>query len=94
LKLKYRDCFRELEAVEGIKVIFFGLQVDRKELVRRTIRGGGSHYMKNTMTESHSATGGRSSPWETDLLPVDAGKSVEEVIEEVVALLAIAKDIL
>jgi hypothetical protein len=34
------------------------------------------------------------SAWEIDLLPVDADKSVEEVVEEVIVLLAVAKDIL
>jgi gluconate kinase len=50
--------------------------------------------MKDSMLESQLAIKEQPSTWETDLLPVDADKSVEEVVDEVIALLAVAKDIL
>jgi carbohydrate kinase (thermoresistant glucokinase family) len=93
LKQVYRDGFRELEAEnEGVKVVFVDLQVEKEELMRR-MRGRGNHYMKETMVESQLAIKEQPSSWETDVLPVDADKSAEEIVEEVVALLTIVKDI-
>jgi carbohydrate kinase (thermoresistant glucokinase family) len=94
LKLVYRDCFRELDAEnKGVKVIFIDLHVEKEDLMKR-MRGRESHYMKDSMLESQLAIKEQPSAWETDLLPVDADKSVEEVVDEVIALLAVAKDIL
>jgi carbohydrate kinase (thermoresistant glucokinase family) len=94
LKLVYRNYFRELETDnEGVKVVFIDLHVEKEELMKR-MRGRGSHYMKDNMVESQLAIKEQPSAWEIDLLPVDADKSVEEVVEEVIVLLALAKDIL
>ncbi|KAF2827105.1 male sterility protein [Ophiobolus disseminans] len=88
LKQAYRDHFRGLEREnEGVKVLFVDLQVEEAELVRR-MRERGGHYMKEHMVESQVAIRELPGVWETDVLPVDAGKSVEQVVEDVQALLA------
>lgn len=88
LKKQYRDKLREIEQ-QGAYVIFLDLQAEQEDLVRR-MQARGPHYMKPEMVESQLAIYG--APWadEVDVLPVDAGKSVEEVIEDVEALLKMA----
>jgi hypothetical protein len=71
----------------------FDFDVEKEEPVKR-IRRRGTLYMKESMVESQLAIKEQPSAWETDLLPVDAGKSVEEIVEEAIALLAVAKEIL
>jgi carbohydrate kinase (thermoresistant glucokinase family) len=85
LKKQYRDKFRGMES-QGVQVVFLDLQAEQKELVRR-MQSRDPHYMKPEMVESQLAIYGAPSLDEVDVLPVDAGKSVEEVIEEVEALL-------
>jgi carbohydrate kinase (thermoresistant glucokinase family) len=90
LKQAYRDRFRELEKEnEGVKVLFVDLQVEQEELVRR-MRERGGHYMKESMVEGQVAMKEEPGLSETDVLPVDAGKAVQEVAEEVRALLGMA----
>jgi carbohydrate kinase (thermoresistant glucokinase family) len=90
LKQTYRDSFRELEkGNEGVKVLFVDLQVEQEELVRR-MRERGGHYMNEGMVESQVAIKEEPGLCETDVLPVDAGKAVQEVVEEVRALLGMA----
>ena len=85
LKKSYRDQFRVLMD-EKIRVVFVDLQVEPGELVRRT-KGRGGHYMKDNMVESQLAIWETADVSETDVIPVDAGQCVEEVVEEISGLL-------
>jgi carbohydrate kinase (thermoresistant glucokinase family) len=85
LKKQYRDKFRTMES-QGVQVVFVDLQAGREELVRR-MQSRDPHYMKPEMVESQLAIYGAPAADEIDVLPVNAEKSVEEVIEEVEALL-------
>ncbi|KAI4612274.1 putative NRPS-like protein biosynthetic cluster [Alternaria metachromatica] len=85
LKKSYRDEFRIL-VDEKIQVVFVDLQVEPEELVRRT-KGRGGHYMKENMVESQMAIWETADVSETDVVPVDAGQCVEEVVEEISGLL-------
>lgn len=85
LKKEYRDKFRTMEA-QGVQVVFIDLQAGQKELVRR-MQSRDPHYMKPEMVESQLAIYGAPAPDEVDVLPVNAEKSVEEVIVEVETLL-------
>ncbi|KAJ4993423.1 nrps-like protein [Stagonosporopsis vannaccii] len=88
LKKQYRDKFRAMEQ-QGIQVVFLDLQAEREELVKR-MQSRDPHYMKPEMVDSQLAIYGAPLVEEVDVLPVDAGKSVEDVIEEVEALLKMA----
>ena len=85
LKKQYRDKFRGMKS-QGIQVVFLDLQAEQEELVRR-MQSRDPHYMKPEMVESQFAIYGAPSTEEVDVLPVDAGRSVGEVIEDVEALL-------
>jgi carbohydrate kinase (thermoresistant glucokinase family) len=85
LKRTYRDCFRSL-GNDQIRVVFVDLQVEQEELMRRTRERGG-HYMKHDMVESQFAIWEAADVSETDMLPVDAGKCLEEVVEDISGLL-------
>lgn len=85
LKKSYRDQFRSLMNDE-VRVVFVDLQVEQEELTRRMQERSG-HYMKEDMVESQLAIWEIADVSETDVLPVDAGRSVEEVVEEVSGLL-------
>lgn len=85
LKKQYRDKFRAMNE-QGIQVVFVDLQAEKEELVRR-MQSRDPHYMKPEMVDSQLAIYGAPSAHEVDVLPVDASKSVEEVIEELEALL-------
>jgi carbohydrate kinase (thermoresistant glucokinase family) len=92
LKQAYRDRFRELErGDESVKVMFLDLQVEEGELLRRMTERG-DHYMKADMVTSQLAIRQDPGAFETDVLPVDAGKTVQEIVEEVTALLPFASD--
>jgi carbohydrate kinase (thermoresistant glucokinase family) len=87
LKRAYRDKIRELERdSEDVKVVFLDLQVEEEVLIRRMEERGG-HYMKEGMVESQLEIREEADMWETDVLPVDAGKRVEDVVEDVLGLL-------
>lgn len=87
LKKAYRDSFRDLQKEnEGVSVIFVNLQVEKEELVRR-MRTRKHHYMRDGMVESQLAIWEEPDLKEVDVLPVDAGKSVGNVVEEVAWLL-------
>jgi carbohydrate kinase (thermoresistant glucokinase family) len=87
LKRAYRDKIRELERDnEDVRVVFLDLQVEEEELIRR-MRDGGGHYMKEGMVESQLEIREKADMFETDVLPVDAGKRVEDVVDEVLGLL-------
>jgi gluconate kinase len=58
------------------------------------MRRRGTEHIKESMVESQLAVKEQPSAYETDRLPVDAGKSIEEVVEEVVALLAVTNEML
>ncbi|CAN9206796.1 unnamed protein product [Alternaria alternata] len=85
LKKSYRDQFRALMN-DQVRVVFVGLQVDQEELVRR-MQERSDHYMKEDMVESQLAIWEVADVSETDVLPVDAAKSVTEVVEEASGLL-------
>ncbi|KAI4708608.1 putative secondary metabolism biosynthetic enzyme [Alternaria sp. Ai002NY15] len=85
LKKSYRDEFRVL-VDEKIRVVFVDLQVEPEELVRR-MKGRGGHYMKENMVESQMAIWETADVSETDVIPVDAGQCVEEVVEKISGLL-------
>jgi carbohydrate kinase (thermoresistant glucokinase family) len=85
LKKQYRDKFRAMQK-DNVQVIFMDLQAEQEELVRR-MQSRDPHYMKPEMVHSQLAIYGAPSETEVDVLPIDAGKTVEEVIEEVEALL-------
>jgi carbohydrate kinase (thermoresistant glucokinase family) len=85
LKKSYRDHFRT-PTNDQVRVVFVGLQVEQEELVRRMQERSG-HYMKKDMVESQLAIWEVAEISETDVLPVDAKQSVEEVVEEVSGLL-------
>ncbi|KAF2626294.1 male sterility protein [Macroventuria anomochaeta] len=85
LKKQYRDKFRAIES-QDVQVVFVDLQAGQEELVRR-MQSRDPHYMKPEMVKSQVAIYGAPSADELDVLPVDAGQSVEKVIEEVEALL-------
>ncbi|KAH7071535.1 male sterility protein [Paraphoma chrysanthemicola] len=87
LKKAYRDKFRDLEREhENVKVVFLDLQVEEDELLKR-MRQRGAHYMKEGMVESQLEAREEAVVEETDVIPVDVGKSVKEVVDEVVSLL-------
>lgn len=71
---------------QGVQVVFVDLQARQGELVRR-MQSRDPHYMKPEMVESQLAIYGAPATEEVDVLPVNAEKSFEEVIEEVEALL-------
>ncbi|KAH6639052.1 male sterility protein-domain-containing protein, partial [Boeremia exigua] len=85
LKKQYRNNFRVLEQ-HHVRVIFLDLQAEKDELVRR-VQNRGSHFMKSRMVTSQLAIYSAPSEDEVDVLPIDAGKCIAEVIEEVEALL-------
>jgi carbohydrate kinase (thermoresistant glucokinase family) len=85
LKRTYRDRFRSIGNDE-VRVVFVDLQVEQEELMRRTRERGG-HYMKHDMVESQFAIWEAADVSETDMLPVDAGKRLEEVVEDISGLL-------
>lgn len=87
LKRAYRDKIRELERDnEDVKVSFVDLQVEEEELIRR-MRDRGGHYMKEGMVKSQLEIREEADMFETDVLPVDAGRRVEDVVKEVLGLL-------
>ncbi|KAJ4347545.1 hypothetical protein N0V95_005329 [Ascochyta clinopodiicola] len=88
LKKQYRDKFRTM-GQQGVQVVFVDLQAEQEELVRR-MQSRDPHYMKPEMVDSQLAIYGAPSASEVDVLPVDAGKSVQEVIEDVESLLRMA----
>jgi len=84
LKEVYRNYFRELACDNGrVETVFLDLQVEREELLKRMERRGG-HYMKEGMVESQLAIREEPSVMETDVVPVDAVKDVEEMFEDIV----------
>jgi carbohydrate kinase (thermoresistant glucokinase family) len=85
LKKQYRDKFRAA-VQQGVRLVFVDLQAEQEELVRR-MQSRESHYMKPEMVDSQLAIYGAPSVDEDDVLPVDAGLSIDEVIDEVKALL-------
>lgn len=85
LKKEYRDKFRAMEQ-QDVQVVFLDLQAGHEELVRR-MQSRDPHYMKPEMVDSQLAIYGAPSAAEVDVLPVDAEKTVEEVIKEVELLL-------
>lgn len=85
LKKEYRDKFRALKE-EGVQVVFLDLQAEQEELLRR-MQSRDPHYMKPDMVGSQLAIYGAPAADEVDVLPVDTGTSIEEVIEDVEALL-------
>lgn len=85
LKKQYRDKLRSMET-EGVRVIFVDLQVEMSELVHR-MQDRDSHYMKPDMVHSQTATYDALSMEEVDVVPIDAGMSINDVIEEVETLL-------
>ncbi|KAF2993878.1 putative secondary metabolism biosynthetic enzyme [Curvularia kusanoi] len=85
LNKQYRDRLRTISSDE-VQVIFIDLQVEKEELVRRLQRRD-PHYMKSEMIESQMAIYSAPSIDEVDVLPVDAGKAVEDVIKDVETLL-------
>jgi carbohydrate kinase (thermoresistant glucokinase family) len=85
LKKEYRDKFRAMDK-SNIQVIFVDLQAGQEELLRR-MQSRDPHYMKPEMVDSQLAIYGVPSAVEVDVLPVDAERSAEEVIEEVEELL-------
>jgi carbohydrate kinase (thermoresistant glucokinase family) len=85
LKKQYRDKFRAMGS-QGVQVVFIDLQAGQEELIRR-VQSRDPHYMKSEMVDSQLAIYGAPSANEVDVLPINAEKSVEEVIEEVDALL-------
>ncbi|KAH7413711.1 male sterility protein [Phaeosphaeria sp. MPI-PUGE-AT-0046c] len=89
LKQIYRDQLRELNTEAGdVKVVFVDLQVGKDEMIRR-MKNRGDHYMKEDMVESQVAIKEESGVMEMDVLPVDAGKPVADVVEEITALFAL-----
>jgi carbohydrate kinase (thermoresistant glucokinase family) len=94
LKQIYRDSIRKLEnQITGIQVVFIDLQVEKDEVSKR-IRERGSHYMKEDMVDSQFAIRELPGVLETNVLPIDAGKSIQEVVDDVTALLLVAQEIL
>jgi carbohydrate kinase (thermoresistant glucokinase family) len=85
LKKSYRDQFRNLRN-DQIRVVFLDLQVEKEELVRR-MKERGEHYMKEDMVQSQLTIWEMADASETDILPIDAGKSIEEVVEGISSLL-------
>ncbi|XPT03556.1 hypothetical protein M3J09_012647 [Ascochyta lentis] len=85
LKKEYRDKFRALEQ-QGVQVVFIDLQARQGELVRR-MQSRDPHYMKPEMVDSQLDIYGAPSAAEVDVLPIDAGKSVHDVIDDVESLL-------
>lgn len=87
LKKMYRDQLRGAESDDAaVRVVFVDLRVEKDELVRR-MRERGAHFMKEGMVESQLAIREVARVEESDVLAVDAGKSVEEVVEEVMVAL-------
>jgi carbohydrate kinase (thermoresistant glucokinase family) len=94
LKQAYRDQLRELQRHnKSVQVLFIDLQVDKEELVRR-IQERESHYMKEHMVEGQLAIREEPGIMETDVIPVDGNNSVEEIVDEVIALLDIVRETL
>lgn len=94
LRQIYRDQLRGLQKLnESAQVLFIDLQVDKEELIRR-MQERESHYMKDNMIEGQLAIREEPGVMETDVIPVDASKYVQKVVDEIMALLAIAKDTL
>ncbi|KAF3045960.1 putative secondary metabolism biosynthetic enzyme [Didymella heteroderae] len=89
LKRQYRNKFRAMEA-QGVQVVFIDLQARQEELVRR-MQSRDPHYMKPEMVDSQLAIYGAPDTDEVDVLPVNAEKFIEEVIEEVEALLMMVR---
>lgn len=85
LKKDYRDKFRAMKQ-QGIQLLFMDLQTEQEELVRR-MQSRDPYYMKHEMVDSQLAIYGAPSAVEVDDLPADAGRGVNEVIEEVESLL-------
>lgn len=89
LKQIYRDQLRELNTdADNVTVVFVDLQVEKDEMVRR-MKNRGDHYMKEDMVESQVGIKEESRASEMDVLPVDAGKPVADVVEEITALLTL-----
>jgi carbohydrate kinase (thermoresistant glucokinase family) len=83
LKEEYRNSFRGLKCNDdNVDTVFLDLQVDGEELMRR-VKGRGEHYMKEEMVESQLAIREEPGVMETDVMPMDAGKGVEEVLEDI-----------
>lgn len=91
LKKRYREQLRELKDEEGVDVVFLDLQCEKEELFRR-MKWRGEHYMKEEMVEGQIAVREESGVEETDVVPVDAGREVGEVVEEVLAVLGLERE--
>jgi carbohydrate kinase (thermoresistant glucokinase family) len=85
LKKQYRDRFRTV-VQHGVRVVFVDLQAGQKELVRR-MQSRHPHYMKSEMVDSQLAIYSAPSAGEDDIFPMNAGLSIEEVIDEIEAFL-------
>jgi gluconokinase len=70
----------------GVRVVFVDLQAGQEELVRR-MQSRNPHYMKSEMVDSQLAIYSAPSAGEDDIFPMNAGLSIEEVIDEIEAFL-------
>jgi carbohydrate kinase (thermoresistant glucokinase family) len=80
LKKAYRDRLLG-HKLDDVAVFFIDLQVEPEELVRR-MRERGGHYMKEVMVQGQVAVYEGAGVGETNVVPVDAGGSVDEVVQE------------
>ncbi|KAF2177428.1 male sterility protein [Zopfia rhizophila CBS 207.26] len=80
LKRGYRDQLRDMG--DGVEVRFVDLQCEREELVRR-LEGRTGHYMSVEMVDGQLEAYEEPGVEELDVLPVDAGEDIEEIVKGV-----------
>ncbi|KAI7229044.1 acetyl-CoA synthetase-like protein [Hortaea werneckii] len=87
LKGTYRDELRMLQSIAGIRTVFIMLSVDETEELTRRVEMREDHYMTSAMVDSQVRTLEIPREDETDVVPVNAARSVEEVVDEVQAVI-------
>lgn len=87
LKGAYRDELRLLQSIAGIRTVFIMLSIDGTEELARRVEMRKGHYMTSAMVDSQVRTLEVPRGDETDIVPVNAARSVEEVVDEVYAVI-------
>ena len=88
LKQCYRDELRQLQEIAGVKTLFVMLATDRKDELKSRLESRQGHYMGADMVDVQVDTLEGCREDEVDVVPVDAGQSAEEVLEQVVSLVS------
>ncbi|KAI6837511.1 acetyl-CoA synthetase-like protein [Hortaea werneckii] len=90
LRGTYRDELRMLQSIAGIRTLFIMLSIEETEELTRRVEMRKDHYMTSAMVDSQVRTLEAPREDETDIVPVNAARSVEEVVDEVQAVIEAA----